>query len=145
MPLWYGQSSSGGGGGGGAVSLATVALTANQIAHLHSAPVTLVAAPGAGKAIVPVMITMDSSAGTPYTNDTLPTVYLGPAASGNSIALFNGVVENASRYEQSVPTTANSAVSLFSNVALIYTDSADDGGTGNLTIQVNVLYYTVTL
>lgn len=55
---WVDQS-----GGGGALSV-TVALTANQLNHLFSAPVSVVAAPGVGKVAVPLSVTLVYSHGS---------------------------------------------------------------------------------
>jgi len=62
----------------GPISVATVSLTANQINHLFSAPVTLVAAPGAGKVIQPLSVSSLLKAGTiPFGKGGLPAAAIG--------------------------------------------------------------------
>lgn len=60
----------------GGAAIATVSLTSAQIKNLAGSPVTIVAAPGAGRAIVPlswVLIVTDSD----YTNNSTTDFYFG--------------------------------------------------------------------
>lgn len=113
------QGPAGGGGGGGAgptgptgptgpssgVSSANVALTANQINHLFSAPVTLVAAPGVGKMILPISILFALNYGTVPFGGNGTNVCVDFSTSqlqGSSIACDNSLFEG----EQLASSTA---------------------------------------
>jgi hypothetical protein len=88
---------------GGGLNVATVALTASQINHLFSAPQTVLAAPGAGKAIVPIFVSWCNHPGS------IPTGGGSNADAGNVILAYtdaNGlvVVGDAAVFEASVPS-----------------------------------------
>lgn len=107
---------SGGAAASGGLSTATTALTAAQINHLFSAPLTLMAAPGAGKAIIPVFVEFYNHVGSiPFGSEN--------AEAGNLILMYGGVtgqpiVGDAATFESAVSSTLS---------ALIYSGSFSSG------------------
>lgn len=75
----------------GSVSWQKTVLTNGQILTAHSVPIQLVAAPGSGKAVVPLVWYMreDSSAGAYSANPTFNVQYV-----GNATALLSGITPN---------------------------------------------------
>ena len=84
------QGGGGGGGGSAALSTLTVTLTAAQIMALGATPITLLAAQGPGKIIVPLAVAAKLMFGTaPFTDPTSgnlnPGVYCGVPSVQNGV------------------------------------------------------------
>jgi hypothetical protein len=131
------------GGGGGSVLSAIVDLTTAQIATLHSAPVTLVAAPGAGLVLVPVAGSLQSLAGTePFGVPTFVRVGY-PATDHLEISTSDPFVWSvvASEYQaiQSNSAATPKAQAAAENAPLeLFAGGSDPGLTGSiLTTAVN--------
>jgi hypothetical protein len=138
---------------GGGIQSATVTLSSAQLLALNSSPVTIVAAPGAGKIIAPVALCMRNSGGTAYDD----------SASSNSTGLYYNAYTGAAAVDDSgISSLATQAVgsaqavstSLQQNIYPL-ADIADQPivayspvgnmTTGNGTITVTMYYLTITL
>lgn len=71
-------------GGSQAVSSAVVTVSSAQIKAMFDTPIQLVAAPGAGKALVPCSVVALITGSVPYTMSDLPTVQTGVGFTGVS-------------------------------------------------------------
>jgi hypothetical protein len=127
---------------------AKVTLTTTQWTHLHTTPIQIIAAPGAGSMILPLQFTLKFQPGTGKWTDTGAqyTFTYGPSSSdpspGSSIA-GSGLID------QTVPTTqaaagnllGGGASSALENVALYILNVSTEptGGTGG-TLEVVVNY-----
>ena len=130
-------------------SLATVTLSAAQIITLHSVPVALVASPGAGLALIPIMMLFEitttstgftgggvvapvyHSATAALTANTVPVATVTAGAGTTYTLLSLGAPSNG------LVLTANAGIDLYAASA----DFAAGTGTG----KVQIWYVTVTL
>jgi hypothetical protein len=165
----------GGGGGGGVLSVASVKLTNAQVLALPTTPVQLVAAPGAGKVLIPFLAVFYLDWTADYTNiDAHAVLKVGYSPTGSLTFLVafveiansgvSGVLaEGASNYAVLGPTAIANGASSFvvavsgsndepgqTNVALLL--AATNALAGNFTggdpantLQVSVYYNTLTL
>jgi hypothetical protein len=142
-----------GGGGGVTVNSATVSLTSAQIKAAGGSPVTIFAAPGAGK-MTQILFTIYE-----YTFLTAAYVYPGSlcalyygasgtnggaAADNNDGSVLTNTVNttNTASYQQ----TAGNPTSLQANQPLVYTTNDNSNPTtGSGTLKITVFYVTVTL
>jgi hypothetical protein len=136
--------------GSGAVAMQNVALTPAQIQQLHTTPVTIIPAPGAGFVIVPIEAVLVNGTGSiAYTStglDSLSLTYTGASAQAFAAALSNFVVGNLNHITSKAGTAFN-AVSLLAagninnqsvqiagsfnyNAGTIVTATLGAGGTG---------------
>jgi len=136
---------------GGSVLVATGTLTSSQIKAINSSPIALVAAQGAGKAIIPLQLVVKLNYGS--------NVFV--AGSGQQIRLCYGTSIIATAVSNSIITASSNrmgysnafsytdnAASSTQNVALNFytTDSAITGNASNdSTITWELLYIVVTL
>ena len=129
----------------GTYQYATITLTSAQILALNTTPITLVAAPGAGKAIVPSKVYCRLNYNT--------TAY---ATSTVLIIKHNGAIDNSFRHNNILTSTINiidefysefggmsttSSTKILENASLIIRPSAaSNPTTGNSTIDLLVEY-----
>jgi hypothetical protein len=141
-----------GGGGSQPVLVATATVTSPQLLTLQSAPVVLVATPGAGKVIVPLtVLAMLGSATTPYVVNGFAGICAGAYTSpwqdlatilvddpGQSAAL--GVFPNSI----SLSSLTNLDFEIdYVDQPLLLADAGDDGVTGGDGTLSLTVYYTV--
>ena len=147
------QSGQGGSAGGVVTSgSAKIALTNAQLTHLHSAPVQLVAAPGAGKILVPTMIIGDLTFGTAAFAAATPNIFwgtnAGTSAIGSQAALQAWLRAGANEglIDDAVASGAiQAALANFANLRLILGDAGADDATGDSTAELILTYNIVTL
>jgi hypothetical protein len=126
---------------------ASLRITSAQLLDLVANPITIVAAPGEGKVIVPVIChTILDFNSVPYTNDT-GNICIGYE---NSIAVSPAIYQNGGLFTQSVVwadlETAATVIELSTvNQPLIYANIGGDITLGDSDILVNLLYQIVTL
>lgn len=139
------------------VLMRAVALTNAQLLHLHSAPVTIIPAPGVGKAIIVLSSIYITDGGDPFTqflNDIGPSLFYAPLSSGfgNQADLANLSLAADGLY-QAPPITTNTdgrpggqnILPFVDNAAVILANLG-----GNLTdgldrvARITVLYYVVS-
>jgi len=138
----------------GAISQATITLSSAQILALHTTPIQIVAAPGAGYYIQVITssyaLLFNSIA---YVNNYPPVIFYGnnntPAADPGSAAALITATGNYfynNGYNSSAPTGTSAAnISLYENKALYVGTIVGNPTTGNSTIMVTVNYIVVPL
>lgn len=124
-------------GASNSIQSVTVPLTANQINHLFSAPVTLIATPGAGKMIVPLQVITFLHSGTVAFGKVGASVGFFFGTTANSVPGTLDVVEAADNISTAPLTiTANSAP--LANTAIIAGGLVDDFVNGGTIVTSNV-------
>lgn len=145
-PLAQAGSSGGGGGGGVTIQTATVEITSAQLLNCATSPITIVAAPGSGKIIVPVAIIDNFKyVSAPYTTDGSDAVYYG-SASGLGAAIanpsINGLASSQITMEVLNINTPVAPTELI-NQAVVFTDTTNPtGGDGMLGISFSYIVVT---
>lgn len=120
-----------------------VSVTSSQLLALNSTPVTLVPAPGAGKAIDVISVTGSLTAGTQYTGSNAVEIRYtngsGTKVTGDlAAAWLNNASNRADKAIQAAATlTANAAV-----VAVVPTANP---GAGTGTVVFDVLYRVINV
>jgi hypothetical protein len=125
-------------------------ITAAQVLTLFTTPVTLVAAPGAGKVLLPNRLTAYKSAGTAYVVDAgedVAVIHTGGAAlisiaSATFLASAGAQFRVAERLP-ALPTTLN--LQTASNTALQLTILVGNVATGNSPLVVDLEYEVLDL
>ena len=165
MPIYSGGG--GGSGGASALSLGSATLTDAQVKALPTAAVTVVAAPGAGKTLVPIHCVLVMAGTTDYTNlDATSRLWVDVGGNGDYMTNFDsGAGTQVSSLLTGVPELAICAAQQQSPVLSPYVPNspaalenlplviqASNGAAGNFTggnaansLKVSVLYYTLTL
>ncbi len=134
--------------GGGAVQSATVTLSSAQILSLHTTPITLVAAQGAGTLIVPIRITayVDFNS-TPYATDVQTRICIDPNGIVASFGTLT-VTGSSSDIVQSITgttlSTSGSISTLFNSPLVAFAPSSNPTA-GDSSVKINVLYSVINL
>lgn len=118
---------------------ATVTLSSAQILALHTTPITLVAAPGAGQSLLLHRVFCQYTFATAaYVNgDGAPRLTL----DGGAVSLtLSGLIDQSNDYRKSFPAPDFDTSSDPSNVALIVDDGGAAHTTGDGTLTVTVWY-----
>jgi len=132
--------------GGGAVQSVTVTLTSAQLKALNTTPVTIVAAPGAGKQILVFAVFYELIFGTAaYTNIDAPGLYYNnalsaPIEAGATAANIFGASGN--KTGRGTPGSASNTIG--PNAPVVFADD-QAWATGDGTGSVTAFYATVTL
>lgn len=129
----------------GAIKKAEVTLTSAQILALNTTPIDIVAAPGAGKAILPISgyAYVDFGTAAYATNTDIDIV----DATAPTVSLFTAatvLAATADEYAYLRETAATAAI-ITANSALQVTEVTGDPVTGDGTCKVVVYYQEVTL
>lgn len=133
-------------GVGNTGAIVRVALTSAQILAANATPITLVAAPGAGLAVVVNAVTYNLVAGgAQYATGTAGGLYYGTSAGQaidtHGVTTLNSAASSAAIY---LPLVANVAVASVVNQPVVFTATAAFT-TGTGTASINVDYIIVTL
>lgn len=123
-----------------------VSLTSAQLLSLNTTPVQLVAAPGAGKYIVPIHMSFDYTyVSTTYTTATVQTYETsdksGPITNNSS---FLGFTTNTIRQLYTTGAAGGGIITYVANQPLMIYITVADPTTGNGTAKVNIYYKIVT-
>lgn len=130
----------------------SVNLTNAQLTHLHSAPVTLVPAPGAGKVIIPMLVTGNLIYGGAAFAAAVPDLFYGTTA-GVSASSAQATVQawlraaaNEVYLDNSLASGAKQgAIATLANLPIIFGDNAADDASGSSTATMTVTYAVITL
>jgi len=118
-------------------------LTSAQILAIHSSPITIVAAPGANKAIVPIsIITQFNYLGTPYTGGGGIQVHVTSEWEDNLLSTGE-LQQTASFWNQRAFGVGESSTSPVNQPLKLQSFSNPSGGTG--TVQYSIDYRVVNL
>jgi hypothetical protein len=119
------------------VRKATVTLSSADILDLHNTPVEVVAAPGAGRFLVPHLVIASTSGGTtPYTVPDAVSIQVGDASWVEVSSLFSVVTgEQVATFIPAAVTFAAADVENRS-IAILATDDNPTDGDGTLTVTV---------
>lgn len=140
---------SSGGGGSSDIAIASLAITDVQLRSLFTVPLTIVAAPGVGKVIVPIRATLKGiRSGTAFSVDVATRIRWAGIATdtmGTATFTWNSAVA-ATLYRLLIDALFNGSTSDDpSNKALQVSNSADMTlGTG-CSLVVSVQYYIATI
>lgn len=129
-------------GGGAIIERATVTLSAADMLALHATPVTLVAAPGAGKVLVPHRVVGFMPTCTPYVpSGTAYPILRYAGASQPNTPLIEDVTYGTPQVWSVAVGTISWDTTAIENVALVATTDGTEftDGDGPLTVTV---YYT---
>ena len=119
---------------------AKIALTSAQILALNTTPITVIAAPGAGKVIAPISVIFNSIYNTiTYVNNTSVAVKINGVA-GNGFAI-GGLASYTAIYLGSPPA----AQEMLENAALVVMTQTGNTTTGDGTATVGVYYKIHTI
>jgi hypothetical protein len=138
-------------GGGGALQVARVEVTSAQLLALVETPVVLVAAPGAGKVLVPISVAWQYKFGTaPYDAPGSATVdYSSLAGDISGPGIGSGCLDQSSNQFNFLAIYLNgpNPQSTAENLALVLANEAGSGdfSQGDGTLTVTIAYYVVTL
>lgn len=141
------------GGGSSAVLAATVTVSAAEIANLTTVVKTLVAAPGAGKFLQPLMVVIYSKfATTPFAAASPDVLVSAGTSPGNANTTYfdyaaqkNGFVSSANEVI-SAPYMANlNPATDITNLPLILLNFGDELTGGDGSLEVTTLYSVVTV
>lgn len=140
-------------------TVSDVALSSTQLRHLHSAPPTLVPAPGSGKATLPLGISYSYHFGTTtYDNRPGTNIYVGDVA--NADYIFNVIGGNSDCGIMSVLKSATQDsfgfglvnitlfwdnTANFDNAPLVLYDPDSDATQGDGTLMVSTIYRVIAL
>jgi hypothetical protein len=136
------------------MSVATLTLTAAQILALNGAPVQIVAAPGAGKMLVPVIATFQYKFGTlAYGNVTDAAIVIGVSGTLGTqnepiqTGATGFIDQTASQVAMTDVDSGPMAQTAVSNAALLVANEQGSGEftTGDGTMVVMLWYFTVAL
>ena len=134
------------------MSVATLTLTAAQILALNGTPVQIVAAPGAGKILLPILGTAQYKFNTTaYANVTGAILTIGPsplAATGQGIEFqATGLIDQTVNTIDLEPVFCTGPQTNWANLALVITNEGGSGEftTGDGTLVITLWYMTLTL
>jgi hypothetical protein len=137
---------------GGALKSAVVNLTAAEIKAVRATPAVLVAAPGAGKMIVPLSVTLHLTAGTNALTETADNLIVGYH---NGTTQVGETIETTGFIDQAADTITNwfhkkdgivaAANAVNKNLALKNSGDGEYGGNaaGDAALRVVVVYQVV--
>lgn len=142
-------------GGGASIAIASVSLSTAQLLALHSNPVTIVPAPGPGKAIIVISSLYQEFIGSaPFvTSDSGPSLYYGANRDfGNAdfaSSPFNAegcIYVAPSLMTNTTPRPGNDSITSFMDNAAIVLANVSRNMTGGAgaTGKITVLYYIVS-
>jgi hypothetical protein len=138
---WWQTPASGGGGGGGP-TVTTVALSASQINHLFSVPQTIIAAPGAGKAIVPISIQLAITVGTvPFDSENGDASIYYNTASGlhlSALELSNVTTSGIAAMSDGVAALASVTYAQVENLPIVAAGTGEDLINGGAVVTATV-------
>jgi hypothetical protein len=118
---------------------ATVTLSSADILDLHNTPIELVAAPGAGRFLVPHLIVARTSGGTtPYTVPYTVPIQVGDASWVEVSSLFS--VVTGEQVATFIPAAVTFATADVENGAMTIYSSDDNPTDGDGTLTVTVWY-----
>jgi hypothetical protein len=137
-----------GGGGNGAIQTVSVTLTASQINNLGNTPIQLVAAPGAGKVIVPISISVKYTKGSAaFSISNGQGNFTLQAGTTWANVNMSGFIDQSSNQFASYPTSqVQSGATEFENQALTVGNNwgnTASGGSGS-TATIVVAYMVIT-
>lgn len=129
---------------GGSLATVKVSLSSAQILALNTTPVTLVAAPGAGKIIQPiaVMFNLVYNTTTYATNILAQIRYAGISANFITSTILGLTASTLARL---LASTSLTFAAVPSNTALILDTQTGNPTTGNSTMDVYLTYTVITL
>ena len=125
--------------------VAIVTITSAQILALFSTPITLLAAPGAGRAWIPTRIVMTKEAGTAYTVGTatdLLVYYTGLTGENIMIQHDTDFMDQTTEESRVLygcsHSTAGADINVVANTAVLIRSGTANmtGGTGNLIVKI---------
>lgn len=139
---------------GGNFSVATLALTSAQILALNGTPVQIVAAPGAGKLLVPIFATFEYKFNSlAYANVTSSAIVIAPSGLLGTTdepiqAPAEGFIDQtASQFAMFPGNSVTGALTAYSNAALLVANEEGSGEftTGDGTLIITLWYTTLAL
>ena len=130
------------------VKNAKVTLTAAQLQDIVANPVNIIPAPGAGKTIQPLSVSIRTNHnGTSYADGLYADLYYGPAANDTPCQVADriafSVLSGISNFTTAIPLV-NGGVAEVENQALSLTGPYNFTGNGG-NVVVNVVYAVVSL
>lgn len=134
--------------GSGAVQSATVTLSSADILSLHTTPVTLVAAQGAGTVIVPIRITayLDYNS-VPYATDVLTRICIDPTG----ISAIYGTLTLTGNTDDVVQSITGATLSISGSISTLFNSPlvafapTSNPTAGNSSVKFNILYSVINL
>jgi hypothetical protein len=137
---------------GAVLSVVSLTLTSAQILALHGTPIQILAAPGAGKVIVPIEATAQYKFNSAtYANVTSANIVIGPTGSTATVqpVVFNatGFIDQTVSMVDMEPCEALGTQTDFSNIAFVVQNQGGSGEftTGNGTLVITMWYMVLTL
>jgi hypothetical protein len=128
----------------GPASVATIELTSAALLSLHTSPITLVAAAGAGTLLIPVSYEANYVYGTTaYSNSFSDSAYLTWAGISTSVPLYITGTNNTVAYQNGFTTEGGLTSSSALNQPIVLTTSANPT-TGNGVVIVTLVYQVLT-
>lgn len=130
----------------GSVKKAVLSLTSAQIKALNSTPIDIVAAPGAGKALIPEAGYVFLDAGTGYATNLDIDVVLENAPTVPILSGEDALSGTSDKYTMlKLYSLGTTAATIVANKAIQVTEIAGNPATGTGTAKVVVYYKEVTL
>jgi hypothetical protein len=123
-------------------------LTAAQINTLHSAPVTVIPAPGAGKVLVLDSLSIQTLPGTVNftSGGAITAVYHGGSTALHASSLPNTVVQSGTGSITNLgPLGASNGLTLSVNTGVDIVAASADFASGNGALVINLWYSVITL
>lgn len=138
------QGPQGPAGPGGDITTVKLTLSSAQILALHTTPVELVAAPGAGSVLVPVSaIAKKAYGGTQYTGSDGISIYWGTATLAMSLLSATDLNDANSHWNTSALPNKDLTSSIENTALNIYAPTGNSAA-GNSTCEISLDYRTVT-
>lgn len=135
---------------GGTLLQAVISLSASQLLTLAENPISLIAAPGPGRAAVLVAATVSLEAGSvPFANPgsaTCSIVYNGPSSAPAASSTLTSLLGNSASELQVLDGIASTLARVeVDGQAVLLTNSGADWTAGNGNLVISVLYFLATL